>query len=267
MAVELTAPQREQTRARYPDESGFVERDGVRVFYEVYGSGEPTVLLLPTWSVIHSRHWKMQIPYLARHFRVVAFDGRGNGRSDHPTDPAAYHDDRFVDDIATVMDATATASAVLVGLCVDGVWRAIRLAGLLMLLVRDFLGIGLEGQRELDGGVVELGYRREWYVQRRWYAAERQADGKAVVADTEVPELVLDDDRHLVGKAFEQMLGDRNARHPRLERNVEMMLAGKAARLLDFAQHTADNGAQRILHDLVVGNQALGGLVAHACRW
>ena len=49
MAVELTAPAAEQTRARYPDESGYVERDGVRVSYEVYGSGEPTVMLLPTW--------------------------------------------------------------------------------------------------------------------------------------------------------------------------------------------------------------------------
>ena len=90
MAVELTADAPEQTRARYPDESGYVERDGVAVFYEVYGSGEPTVLLLPTWSIIHSRHWKMQIPYLARHCRVVTFDGRGNGRSDRPTETDAY---------------------------------------------------------------------------------------------------------------------------------------------------------------------------------
>ena len=46
-----------------------------------YGKGEPTVFLLPTWSIIHSRHWKLQIPYLARHFRVLTFDGRGNGKS------------------------------------------------------------------------------------------------------------------------------------------------------------------------------------------
>ena len=39
---------------------------------------------MPTWSIIHSRHWKAQIPYLARHFRVVTFDGRGNGKSDRP---------------------------------------------------------------------------------------------------------------------------------------------------------------------------------------
>lgn len=73
---------REQTRASYPDAEGYVEREGVRVFYEVYGEGDPAVFLLPTWSIIHSRHWKAQIPYLARHFRVVTFDGRGNGRSD-----------------------------------------------------------------------------------------------------------------------------------------------------------------------------------------
>src|SRR5919198_2844156 len=105
----------EQTRARYPDESGYVERNGVRTFYEVYGSGEPTVLLLPTWSLIHSRHWKMQIPYLARHCRVVTFDGRGNGKSDRPTEAAAYHEREFAADALAVMDATATERAVIVG--------------------------------------------------------------------------------------------------------------------------------------------------------
>ena len=56
----------------------------MRVHYEVYGTGASTILLLPTWSIVHSRHWKMQIAYLARHCRVVAFDGRGNGLSDRP---------------------------------------------------------------------------------------------------------------------------------------------------------------------------------------
>jgi pimeloyl-ACP methyl ester carboxylesterase len=119
MAVELTAS-REQTRARYPDADGYVERGGVRVFYEVYGSGEPTILLLPTWSVIHSRHWKMQIPYLARHYRVVTFDGRGNGRSDRPRDPAAYDEREFAADALAVMDATETRRAVIAGFSLGG---------------------------------------------------------------------------------------------------------------------------------------------------
>ena len=121
----MTAPVREQTRARYPDESGYAERDGVRLYYEVYGSGEPTIFLLPTWSIIHSRHWKMQIPYLARHCRVVTFDGRGNGRSDRPA--AGYTEPEFAADALAVMEATATERAVIVSLSL-GAQRALLLA-------------------------------------------------------------------------------------------------------------------------------------------
>jgi pimeloyl-ACP methyl ester carboxylesterase/predicted glycosyltransferase len=126
MAVEV-APPSEQTRARYPDETGWVERDGVRVFYEVYGSGEPTVLLLPTWSIVHSRVWKLQIPYLARHCRVVTFDGRGNGRSDRPERTEAYAEREFAADALAVLDATATERAAIVSLSL-GAQRALLLA-------------------------------------------------------------------------------------------------------------------------------------------
>jgi pimeloyl-ACP methyl ester carboxylesterase len=125
MTTLLSAP--EQSRARYPDEEGYVERDGVRVFWERYGDSEPTVLLLPAWSIVHSRQWKAQIPYLARHFRVVAFDGRGNGRSDRPSTAEAYDDARYVADAAAVLDATGTDRAVLVGLSRGGRW-AVELA-------------------------------------------------------------------------------------------------------------------------------------------
>jgi pimeloyl-ACP methyl ester carboxylesterase len=117
MSIELERPTaREQTRARYPDEEGYVERGGVQSFYEVYGDGEPTVLLMPTWSIFHSRHWKLQIPYLARHCRVLAFDGRGNGRSDRPAEPDAYREEEYAADAIAVLDATATDRAVLISL-------------------------------------------------------------------------------------------------------------------------------------------------------
>ena len=116
-------------RARLPDQSGVATAaDGVRLAYDVYGTGDPTIVLLPSAPIIHARQWKAQIAYLSRSFRLIAFDGRGNGRSDRPTDPAAYHDDLMTSDIAAVMDATDTPRAMLVGLCFDGVWRAIRLA-------------------------------------------------------------------------------------------------------------------------------------------
>jgi pimeloyl-ACP methyl ester carboxylesterase/predicted glycosyltransferase len=101
---------------------GYAKRDGVRVFYEVYGSGEPTILLLPTWSIIHSRFWKTQVPYLARHFRVVTFDGRGNGRSDRPAGAEAYSPTEFAKDALMVLDATATDRAALVALSSGALW-------------------------------------------------------------------------------------------------------------------------------------------------
>ncbi len=107
-------------RARYPDTDGYVERDGVKVFYEVYGDGEPTILLTPTWPIVHSRLWKGQIAYLARHFRVVTYDPRGNGRSDRPRNAEAYGADEHLADAVAVLDATATSSAVVVGLCSSG---------------------------------------------------------------------------------------------------------------------------------------------------
>jgi pimeloyl-ACP methyl ester carboxylesterase len=114
-------------RACQPIRDGHVERDGVKVHYELFGDGEPTVLLLPTWSIIHSRHWKMQVPYLARHCRVVTFDGRGNGRSDRPTQPEAYSEREFAADALAVMDATQTARAVIVGFSM-GAQRGLLLA-------------------------------------------------------------------------------------------------------------------------------------------
>ena len=126
VTVETQTPQRaEQSRARYPDDDGYVERDGVRLFYELYGEGDRTVLFLPTWSIIHSRHWKAQIPYFARHHRVLTFDGRGNGRSDRPRGTDAYSARQFVDDTLAVMDATGTESALMVALSAGALWATL----------------------------------------------------------------------------------------------------------------------------------------------
>jgi pimeloyl-ACP methyl ester carboxylesterase len=109
-------------RARLPDESGYVVNSGVRIHYEVHGTGQPTILLLPTWAIVDSRHWKMQVPFLARHYRVITFDPRGNGRSDRPSKPSAYTDTAFASDAAAVLDATGTEQAVLAAFCSGFPW-------------------------------------------------------------------------------------------------------------------------------------------------
>jgi pimeloyl-ACP methyl ester carboxylesterase/predicted glycosyltransferase len=111
-------------RAREPDTVGAVERDGVRVGYEVFepllGTGRPTLLLLTSWAIVHMRQWKLQVPALARRFRVVTVEGRGNGVADRPRTDAAYADDEHVDDAVAVMDVLGVDRAVVVGLSMGG---------------------------------------------------------------------------------------------------------------------------------------------------
>jgi pimeloyl-ACP methyl ester carboxylesterase/predicted glycosyltransferase len=115
-------------RARLPDQSGYaINRDGLRIYYEVFGSGEKTLVLVPNNPISHSRMWKGQIPYLSRHFRVVAYDGIGNGMSDHPNAITAWTDSHMANECLEVMDATDTASAILVCLC-DAVSASIQVA-------------------------------------------------------------------------------------------------------------------------------------------
>src|SRR3954469_21100172 len=117
-------------RARQPDSSGSVTRDGVTVGYDVYGAGHsPTVVLTPTWAIAQSQHWKAQIPVLARRYRVITVEGRGNGRADRPTDPAAYTYAEYAADVLAVLDATGTDRAVVAGVSRGAVLTALLAAG------------------------------------------------------------------------------------------------------------------------------------------
>lgn len=107
-------------RASFPASTGTIERDGVSLGYEVYGDGPQTILLLPTWTIVHSRFWKFQIPYLSRHYRVVTYDGPGNGRSERCLDAARYAADSYAADAAAVLDAVRVDSAAVVGLSMGG---------------------------------------------------------------------------------------------------------------------------------------------------
>jgi pimeloyl-ACP methyl ester carboxylesterase/predicted glycosyltransferase len=117
------------TRARLPDESGYAAaRDGLRLYWEVYGGGDTTIVLLPPNPISHSRIWKAQVHYLARHHRVVVYDGRGNGKSDAPDPSGIWQAGWKAADCSTVLDATSTERAVLAGICVDGVWTSVQVA-------------------------------------------------------------------------------------------------------------------------------------------
>src|SRR5262245_64811503 len=59
----------------------------------------------------------MQLPYFARHGRVVTFDAPGNGRSDRPRDSAAYERSEVAEYAVAVLDAAQVERAVVVSWC------------------------------------------------------------------------------------------------------------------------------------------------------
>jgi pimeloyl-ACP methyl ester carboxylesterase len=104
---------------------GVVDRGGIQIHYQVFGQGEQTILLLPTWSIVHSDFWRRQVPHFARTYSVVVFDGRGNGASDRPTDSAAYADDLFADDALAVMDALDVERAIVASVSAGAGWQLV----------------------------------------------------------------------------------------------------------------------------------------------
>ena len=107
-------------RAKLPVEEGFVDCDGVKIHYEIYGDGPETIVFVPPWSIVHSRVYKAQLSYFSERFRCITYDGRGNGKSDRPDDVAAYSLSNYVSDVLAVMDATQTNKGILVGLSSGG---------------------------------------------------------------------------------------------------------------------------------------------------
>ncbi|MGH7389281.1 MAG: alpha/beta fold hydrolase [Candidatus Rokuibacteriota bacterium] len=91
----------------------FIDRPGARIFYQVTGSGERDLFLHPPCNpALYSRLWKNNIPYLSRHFRVIAMDARGNGRSDRPA--TGYDFATRYGDMVGVLDEAARPPVALV---------------------------------------------------------------------------------------------------------------------------------------------------------
>ncbi|MEO8287227.1 MAG: alpha/beta fold hydrolase [Chloroflexota bacterium] len=110
-----------------PTSDGFVERDGVRTYYAVWGDAGPALVFAPIYQVVDMRFLKATVPYLLRYFRVVTIDLRGSGRSDRPTEPADYSFDHYYADMLAVLDHLQLERLAIVGISACAM-LAIRLA-------------------------------------------------------------------------------------------------------------------------------------------
>ena len=96
----------------------FLDRDGVKIAYEVHGRG-PVILLSHGYSNTQ-KMWRGQIDALAREHTLVTWDMRGHGESDSPADPAPYSAQATMDDMAALLDATGAQQAIVGGLSLGG---------------------------------------------------------------------------------------------------------------------------------------------------
>lgn len=110
-----------------PVRDGFVEREGVRTYFAVWGESGPIIVFAPLYQIVHMQVLKATVPYLSRHFRVVTIDLRGNGRSDRPANPDAYTFDQYYADLLAVLEHLAINQLAIVGISATAM-TAIRLA-------------------------------------------------------------------------------------------------------------------------------------------
>jgi aminoacrylate hydrolase len=84
------------------------------LYYEMHGDAGASPLILSSGLGGSASYWKPNIPALAEHFRVIAYDHRGTGRSDRALPDVVTVDD-FADDILALIDALDLPKAHLVG--------------------------------------------------------------------------------------------------------------------------------------------------------
>lgn len=104
-------------------DSGFVTVGGANMYYAVYGEGEPLILL--HGGLGNTESWANQIPTFAKHYKVIAVDSRGHGRSTR--DDATYTIALMTKDVLAVMDDLKIQKARVVGWS-DGANIAINMA-------------------------------------------------------------------------------------------------------------------------------------------
>jgi len=99
----------------------FLDRDGVRVAYEVHNPGGPqTGLLLSHGFGATSGMWQHNVEALSADRPVVAWNQRGHGDSDSPEDPSTYGHEQCLSDMAALLDTVGLDRAILVGMSLGG---------------------------------------------------------------------------------------------------------------------------------------------------
>ena len=94
-----------------------LSKDGIPISYEIYGSGEPTLVFVHGWSC-DARYWRAQLPHFSKNHRVVTLDLAGHGHSGMTR--SQYTMAAFGEDVRAVTEATGSRSVILIGHSMGG---------------------------------------------------------------------------------------------------------------------------------------------------
>lgn len=98
----------------YPLQEGFVDANGVMIYYMTLGHGEPLMIVHGGPGASHDYFLPYLLP-LARHHRVIFIDERGSGRSLKIDDPTGYTVENMVEDVEAVRQALGLGKFTLLG--------------------------------------------------------------------------------------------------------------------------------------------------------
>jgi pimeloyl-ACP methyl ester carboxylesterase len=90
--------------------------NGIELYYEVHGEGEPLLLIMGL--SLSSKSWFRTIPALSEQYKVIVFDNRGVGLSGKPNTP--YSIELMAEDARAVLDAAGVESAHVYGISMGG---------------------------------------------------------------------------------------------------------------------------------------------------
>ena len=96
--------------------SGTAKVNGIDIYYEIHGSGEP--LLLIEGLGYSSWMWYKQIPVLSREYQVILFDNRGAGNTDKPD--SEYTIEIMADDASGLLRTLGTGPVHVLGISLGG---------------------------------------------------------------------------------------------------------------------------------------------------
>src|SRR5215471_21757518 len=108
--------------------------EGLHIAYQVVGSGPIDIVYVPSWASPIDLMWEEHryarfLSRLASFSRLIVFDKRGSGSSDHVPQGALPTLQEWSDDIRTVMDAVGSQRAAILGAGIGG-WMAALFAAL-----------------------------------------------------------------------------------------------------------------------------------------